>query len=124
MVCSLEPQMAGHFPPTFPTNPRHALWNDLLNVYQDDGGIWNFDDAESTNPFMIRVTYVYRSFGTDDTILETPMRITQELTCHQAWDIHRNIHEPMPENLGRRRVGGIGRLYRRQFSLFYRHVME
>lgn len=80
MICSLELQMDGNFPPTFPTDPRYAVWSDLHNVYHDDGGVWNFDDARSINHFIIKVTYVYRSFSIEDVILEISVCITQDLT--------------------------------------------
>lgn len=112
--------MANYFPPNLPRVPSHALWSDLQIIYHEEESLWYFDDAGSTTLFNRSLTYVYMSFRMEDTILETPVHITHELTFHCIWNIHRHFQNPMPENLGRRQVGGIGRLYRRQFGLVYR----
>ncbi|MCI28496.1 hypothetical protein A2U01_0049697 [Trifolium medium] len=45
-----------------------------------------------------------------DAFFIAPIQITQRLPFQRIWNNHRHIHEPAPENLGRRH-GGDARTY-------------
>jgi hypothetical protein len=122
-ICGTTLQMAGLVPTHIRIAPGQRLWSTLEIQYHDEDeedGSWRIDGTTDTLIYTGSVTYIYRSHGMYDAFFTAPVQITQRVPFHRIWDSHRHVHEPAPENLGRRRVVGDARTYRRLFGQVYR----